>query len=173
MQIKIVKKLLSIVCFCMGIQMLVFHPVMAAGNPCRDIGVSGECELFKDFIQVQPMVAQQIIRTALNDSNVTFGDYTNKTIGDDTYDVTDSKGARHTFYFDDLQDSKSLNVTTSVAGAICLLNGGIPAEKSFICNGRILESKLNKDLETFGMSAKCTDNMNATPYCKIIHNKRS
>lgn len=173
MQIKIVKKLLSIVCFCMGIQVFALHPVMAAGNPCRDIGVSGECELFKEFIQVQPMVAQQIIRTALNDNNVTFGDYTNKTIGDDTYDVTDSKGAKHTFYFDDLQDSKSLNVTTSVAGAICLLNGGIPAEKSFICNGRILESKLNKDLETFGMSAKCTDNMNATPYCKIIHNKRT
>ncbi|MBQ1997119.1 MAG: hypothetical protein II238_01585, partial [Alphaproteobacteria bacterium] len=78
----------------MSIQMLVFHPVMAAGNPCRDIGVSGECELFKEFIQVQPMVAQQIIRTALNDNNVTFGDYTNKTIGDDTYDVTDSKGAK-------------------------------------------------------------------------------
>ena len=65
MQIKIVKKLLSIVCFCMGIQVLVFHPVMAAGNPCRDIGISGECELFKEFIQVQPMVAQQIIRGLL------------------------------------------------------------------------------------------------------------
>jgi hypothetical protein len=138
-------------------------------NACRNVGTSGECTLFKEFIQVQPMVAQELIRLALNDTKATFGEYTNKTVGDDTYEVTDSSGAKHVFYFDDLQDSKSLNVTTSAAGAVCLLNGGKTQSRSNLCYGSLSESKLNNDLSAFGMSAQCFNNFNSEPYCKIIH----
>ena len=149
------------------------RPAISMEEACRSVGTSGDCTLFKEFIQVQPMVAQDLIRLALNDQNVTFGEYTNKTVGDDTYEVTDSSGAKHVFYFDDLQDSKSFNVKTSVAGAVCLLNGGKTQSKSDLCYGRFSETKLNSELAMFGMSAQCFNNMNSEPYCKIIHKMKT
>jgi hypothetical protein len=167
MQIKIWGAFFRLLCVSSLFVVLGARPVLSAGDPCRNIGVSGECEMFQDIIQVQPMVAQQLIRTALNDNNVTFGEYTNKTIGDDTYEITDSKGAKHIFWFDDLQDSKSASVEYSVAAAICLLNGGKIERNSNICYGRLSESKLNGQLSEFGMTVQCFDNMNSQPYCKI------
>lgn len=167
MQIKIWGAFFRLLCVSSLFVVLGARPVLSAGDPCRNIGVSGECEMFQDIIQVQPMVAQQLIRTALNDNNVTFGEYTNKTVGDDSYFVTDSTGAQHVFWFDDLQDSKSATVENSVAAAICLLNGGKIERNSNICYGRLSESKLNGQLSEFGMTVQCFDNMNSKPYCKI------
>ena len=161
--------------FCLTIALFVFgvRPAISMEKACHNVGTSGDCTLFQEFIQVQPIVAQDLIKLALNDQNVTFGEYTNKTVGDDTYEVTDSSGAKHVFYFDDLQDSKSFNTTISVAGAVCLLNGGKPQSKSDLCYGRLSEAKLNNELVTFGMSAQCFNSINSEPYCKIIHKMKT
>lgn len=153
--------------FCLVGMMLMFRPVLSATDSCRNVGVAGECKIFQESIQVQPMVAQQLIRLALDDNDIIFGEYTNKTVGDDTYEVTDSTGAKHIFWFDDLQDSKSDTVEHSVASAVCLLNGGRIDGKSSLCYGRLSESKLNQDLSQFGITVQCINNMNTEPYCKI------
>lgn len=173
MQINIIRVFFKSFCLASVLCMFGVRPAISMEEACRSVGTSGDCTLFKEFIQVQPMVAQDLIRLALNDQNVTFGEYTNKTVGDDTYEVTDSSGAKHVFYFDDLQDSKSFNVKTSVAGAVCLLNGGKPQSKSDLCYGRFSETKLNSELAMFGMSVQCFNNMNSEPYCKIIHKMKT
>ena len=70
MSIRIIKSLLV----CLGVYMMLPCTVWAAGDACRDIGVAGECDLFKADTQVQPMVAQQLIRLALNDDNLKLYD---------------------------------------------------------------------------------------------------
>lgn len=171
MQINTLTSFLRTCCICVGLLMMVPCTVLAAGDPCRDIGVAGDCELFKSNIQVQPMVAQELIRVALNDKNVQFGEYTNKFSGDDTYEVTDSKGAKHIFWFDDMQDSKSGTVDKSVATAICLLNGG-ELDDSYRCMGRV-NGNIYEDLKQFAMTADCKCQNGCisetvqTPHCKI------
>ncbi len=156
MQLKIIKAFFKMCCLCAGLQVFVPCTAWAANDPCRDIGESGECELFKDSVQVQPRIAQQLIRLALNDENIVFGEYTNKTAGDDTYTVTDSRGAKHVFWFDDMQDSKSGNVNSSIAYAVCILNGGSMLYNGIgRCDGKLNESKLNQDLAQFAMRASC------------------
>ena len=127
-------------------------------DACYDKGVSGECTLFKDFVQVQPMVADELIRISLNDRDIEFGEYTNrKMLGqDDVYEVTDSEGATHKFWFDDMQDSKAGNVQTSVSGAVCLLNNGEP-EDFYTCgfNSTPNNNTINEQLRNFGMWAHC------------------
>ena len=168
MSIRIIKSLLV----CLGVYMMLPCTVWAAGDACRDIGFAGECDLFKADIQVQPMVAEQLIRLALDDDNVTFGEYTNKTVGDDTYEVTDSAGAKHVFWFDDLQDSKSGAVSESTAKAVCLLNGG-SLDDSYRCMRPTTPDKLAEDVKSFEMVADCKCKNGCVgetvqaPYCKI------
>lgn len=143
-----------------------------ACDPCHDIGCGGECDFFESNTQVQPIQAQELIRLALGDSNVKFGEHTNNAVGDDTYVVTDSKGAKHTFWFDDLADSKSAIVQDSVKAAVCRLNGGIPHEYTpSKCYISILSAtELNNDLRSFAMTAKCHNATTSQPaFCNIEH----
>lgn len=177
MRLNTIKSFIKLCYLCISILFVVPCTAIAAGDPCRDIGVSGECNLFKDSIQVQPRNAQQLIRLALNDENVIFGEYTNKTVGDDTYEVTDSTGAKHIFWFDDLQDSKSANVNSSIAYAVCILNGGSMMYNGIgRCDGKLDSNKLNQDLALFAMKATCKCQNGCTsgtikePHCEITNN---
>ena len=51
MSIRIIKSLLV----CLGVYMMLPCTVWAAGDACRDIGVAGECDLFKADIQVHKL----------------------------------------------------------------------------------------------------------------------
>lgn len=139
----------------------------AAGDPCRDVGVAGWCNLFDD-ITVQEEAAKGLVKAAMKEDLVdknTSGQYQEKgtfdKVADGQYKYKDSAGAVHVFQFESFNLPAGMVESERVAikSAICKLYGGQSSNSESVCymNSELpgVESAhLYNDLQQFGMYSR-------------------